>query len=245
MKSKIMSLCAIAAISLCLFACSPAPTQTSISVDASYTGEQFELAIEGSYLTVTLPSNPASTGFEWELIDITDATVIELTGYQFVPPEDTTLVGAPGEEIWTFKAINEGESTVSMEYSQPWENGTKAAETLTLSVSVPASVPQEVEKQNILSASALLETSVYDTEVKVFGKVSLLGQLYCPCFELSSGGDKVQVWYDLMVEDNGTARPPVSVEGIENGDYVIVTGELKTEGTHTMLNDFWASSIKK
>jgi hydrogenase maturation factor len=47
------------------------------------------------------------------------------------------------------------------------------------------------------------------------------------------------------VEDNGTARPPVSVEGIENGDYVIVTGELKTEGTHTMLNDFWASGIEK
>jgi hypothetical protein len=96
-----------------------------------------------------------------------------------------------------------------------------------------------------LSVSELLQNPVYDTEVKVFGKVSLLGQLYCPCFELSSGGDKVQVWYDLMVEDNGTARPPVSVEGIENGDYVIVTGELKTEGTHTMLNDFWASSIKK
>jgi len=99
--------------------------------------------------------------------------------------------------------------------------------------------------EGTLSASALLENPVYDTEVKVFGKVSLLGQLYCPCFELSSGGDKVQVWYDLMVEDNETERPPVSVEGIENGDYVIVTGELKTEGTHTMLNDFWASGIEK
>ena len=245
MKSKIMSLCAIVAISLCLFACSPAPTQTSISVDASYTGEQFELAIEGSFLTVTLPSNPASTGFEWELTDITDETVIELTGYQFVPPEETGLVGAPGEEIWTFRAINEGESTVSMEYRRPWENGTKAAETLTLTVSVPASVPQEVEKQNILSAAALLEKPVYDTEVKVYGKVSLLGQLNCPCFELSSGGDKVQVWYDLMVEDDKTERPAVSVEGIKNGDYVIVTGELKTEGTHTVLNDFWASNIEK
>jgi hypothetical protein len=48
-----------------------------------------------------------------------------------------------------------------------------------------------------------------------------------------------------MVEDDKTERPAVSVEGIENGDYVIVTGELKTEGTHTVLNDFWASSIGK
>jgi len=99
--------------------------------------------------------------------------------------------------------------------------------------------------EGTLSVSELLQNPVYDTEVKVFGKVSLLGQLNCPCFELSSGGDKVQVWYDLMVEDDKTERPAVSVEGIENGDYVIVTGELKTEGIHTALNDFWASNIKK
>jgi inhibitor of cysteine peptidase len=214
-------------------------------VDASYSGEQLELAIEDPYLTVTLPSNPGSTGFEWELTGITDETVIELTGYQFVPPADTALLGAPGKEIWTFKAVGEGESTVSMEYSQPWENGTKAAETLTLAVSVPASIPQEAEKQNVLNVSALLGNPVYDTEVKVFGKVSSLGQLNCPCFELGSGGDEVQVWYDLMVEDDGTTRPAVSMGGIENGDYVIVTGELKTEGAHTVLNDFWAAVIKK
>ncbi len=99
--------------------------------------------------------------------------------------------------------------------------------------------------EGTLSVSELLQNPVYDTEVKVYGKVSLLGHLYCPCFELSSGGDKVQVWYDLMVEDDKTERPAVSVEGIENGDYVIVTGALKTEGTHTVLNDFWASNIKK
>lgn len=67
----------------------------------------------------------------------------------------------------------------------------------------------------------------------------------CPCFELTSGEEKVQVWYDLMVEDDGTERPSVSVQGIENGDPVIVTGELKTEGEHRSLNDFWASNIEK
>ncbi len=43
----------------------------------------------------------------------------------------------------------------------------------------------------------------------------------------------------------GKETAAVSVEGIENGDYVIVTDELKTKGTHTGLNDFWASSIEK
>ena len=43
----------------------------------------------------------------------------------------------------------------------------------------------------------------------------------------------------------GKETAAVSVKGIKNGDYVIVTGELKTEDTHTVLNDFWASNIEK
>jgi len=48
-----------------------------------------------------------------------------------------------------------------------------------------------------------------------------------------------------MVEDDGTVRPPVSVEGIKNGDCVIVTGELKTAGVYRLPNDFWASDIER
>jgi len=96
----------------------------------------------------------------------------------------------------------------------------------------------------ILSVAELLENPVYDTEIKIHGEVSLLGELFCPCFELTSGGQKVQVWYDMMVENDGTERPAVSVEGINNGDRVIVTGELKGEGgTHYSKGDFWAIVI--
>jgi len=103
--------------------------------------------------------------------------------------------------------------------------------------------PQEPE--GALSVSELLENPIYDTEVKIYGEVSLLGELLCPCFELTSGGKKVLVSYGLMVDDDGTERPDVSIEGIQNGDQAIVTGELKTAGVHTSLNDFWASKIEK
>jgi len=99
--------------------------------------------------------------------------------------------------------------------------------------------------EGALTVSEILENPVYDTEVRIYGEVSLLGQLDCPCFELSSSGGKVQVWYDLMVEDDGTERPPASVEGIENGDWVIVMGELKTAGQYRALNDFWAAIVVK
>jgi len=45
-------------------------------------------------------------------------------------------VGAGGEEVWTFKALKAGTSKISMEYSQSWEGGMKAAETFALTVVV-------------------------------------------------------------------------------------------------------------
>ena len=96
-----------------------------------------------------------------------------------------------------------------------------------------------------LSVAELIENPIYDTEFRIEGSVSLLGELFCPCFELTSGGETLMVYYGLMVEDDGTERPSVSVEGIENGDNVIVVGELKPGGIYHTLNDFWASSIEK
>jgi hypothetical protein len=47
-----------------------------------------------------------------------------------------------------------------------------------------------------------------------------------------------------MVEDDGALQPAVSVQEIKNGDWVVVTGELKSGGVHYSLNDFWLISIE-
>jgi inhibitor of cysteine peptidase len=62
--------------------------------------------------------------------------VLKNVANTYEAPEDIDMVGAPGKEIWTFKALKKGTSTISMEYSQPWPNGTKAAETFDLTVVV-------------------------------------------------------------------------------------------------------------
>ncbi|GEM_PF-653969 len=99
------------------------------------------------------------------------------------------------------------------------------------------------DEPGLLSVAELMADPQYETTVTIEGKVSLLGELFCPCFELNSGGETVQVWYGLMVADDGTEMPSLSVEGIENGDWVTVTGKLKQAGQHSALNDFWAESI--
>jgi predicted secreted protein len=46
------------------------------------------------------------------------------------------MAGAPGNEVWTFQALQAGASTVAFSYSRSWEGGEKGVETLTLNVTV-------------------------------------------------------------------------------------------------------------
>jgi len=92
----------------------------------------------GDSLKVVLCSNP-STGFQWsETAEISDQNILEQVDHKFVMPESEPLPppGTPGQEVWTFKALNEGKSTISLEYSQSWEGGEQGEWTYTLTVTV-------------------------------------------------------------------------------------------------------------
>ena len=137
MKKRFMVLIGVAAImSLSLFGCSSAgpAAPDAVSVDESSSGKQVEIAAGGT-LTVTLESNQ-TTGFQWELKSVGDTSVLHSRGGTYNAPEDTGMVGAGGEEVWTFKALKPGTSSLSMDYSQPWDGGTKAGQTFSLTVVV-------------------------------------------------------------------------------------------------------------
>jgi inhibitor of cysteine peptidase len=84
---------------------------------------------------ITIPSNP-STGYRWELGGISPQEVIAQGGdSEYVLPE-SQAPGAGGQEIWSFKALKRGPCTISLNYSQAWEGGTKNAWTLVVNVTV-------------------------------------------------------------------------------------------------------------
>ena len=93
----------------------------------------------GDRLVVTLESNP-TTGFKWELAEGTDQTVLELVESRYQPgpgaSQTPPVTGAGGEEVWTFQALKQGETAISLEYSQPWAGGLKADRTFNLTVEV-------------------------------------------------------------------------------------------------------------
>ena len=143
MKSKPILMCVMVAISLSFLACSPAIKQASVEIPCNdfyeqpHISQEVEVAVGDSF-TVTLCSNP-TTGFMWsESAQISDQTVLQQTDHQLVMPESEPPPppGTPGQEVWTFQALNKGETTVSMEYSRPWEGGEKGNWTFALTVVV-------------------------------------------------------------------------------------------------------------
>lgn len=139
MKTKISIVCALAVFTAFLLSCSPDSGQTSLEVSCDDFMSQNHITKEmsvkaGESFTVTLCSNP-TTGFQWESAQISDQSVLAETGHQFVSPEDENLVGAAGQELWTFQALKKGDSTISMTYRRPWESG-EGEWTFTLNVMV-------------------------------------------------------------------------------------------------------------
>lgn len=115
----------------------PTPTVTGVNVDDSDSGSEVELGV-GDFLIVTLASNPGSTGYSWNLSEISDAAIIRYVSDEYVAPEqsDPPVVGAPGQEVWSFEALAAGTAAISMRYIQPWMPDADPAETFDITVIV-------------------------------------------------------------------------------------------------------------
>jgi hypothetical protein len=83
------------------------------------------------------------------------------------------------------------------------------------------------------------DVPVVATSVEIYGLVSAFGELFCPCFEFSSDDASIVVKYALFPEEAGYSD--VSVEGIGNGDWVLVVGTLRTVGQLPL--EIWATEI--
>ena len=88
-------------------------------------GENFEL---------TLESNP-TTGYRWQLAAPFDEAIVTLVGSEYKLPE-TRRLGAGGREIWTFKAVEQGTTTIEMAYLRSWEKDVPPIKRATFTVIV-------------------------------------------------------------------------------------------------------------
>lgn len=110
------------------------PVSAPINVDgSSYIGNPVDIQL-GDTLEINLPSN-AATGFSWQLIQISDPSILQYTGNTYAA-NSTPLPGAPGNESWLFKPLKSGTTSVLMQYSQPWTGGIKGAQSIAVTIIV-------------------------------------------------------------------------------------------------------------
>jgi predicted secreted protein len=108
--------------------------QTASASNGGVVNKTVEVA-SGDDIVVTLWSNK-TTGFSWsESAAISDPSVLQQINHEYVAPQ-TGLMGASGNEVWTFKALKAGACEVSMDYSQPWEGGQKNTYKFILKVTI-------------------------------------------------------------------------------------------------------------
>lgn len=72
---------------------------------------------QGGEFSITLASNP-TTGYGWE--SSYDELYVQLIGEEFIPGSEE-LVGAGGEETFTFGALQSGTTEITFSYIRPWE----------------------------------------------------------------------------------------------------------------------------
>ncbi len=77
----------------------------------------------GKTFSISLDSNP-TTGYHWELEKAIDRKLVKLQKTEYIAPE-TNMAGAGGKEIFVFKALKPGSTTICLKYVRPWEEGIK------------------------------------------------------------------------------------------------------------------------
>ncbi|NLP12705.1 protease inhibitor I42 family protein [bacterium] len=83
---------------------------------------------------VLLNANP-TTGFDWRILSY-DSTVIEIKQKNFIKSE-THRMGAPGKQVFKFKAIAAGITDLRLIYVRPWERATSEADSFRVQIIVP------------------------------------------------------------------------------------------------------------
>lgn len=104
------------------------------SEEAIYTQDKTSIMVTADHPTFTfrLRSNP-TTGYSWYLRDY-DGKLIQPVRHSFEHP-DKKLIGAPGFELWTFKATSAAffvpqQTIIRMVYVRPWQEDTNATQVI-------------------------------------------------------------------------------------------------------------------
>jgi len=97
--------------------------------------KRVSLSKKQAFFRLSLASNQ-TTGYTWQVVY--NKALLKLVNSKYIAPK-TDLIGSPGEQQWTFKAVKSAlrehhETIVTFNYVRPWEKNAPPAETKTVKV---------------------------------------------------------------------------------------------------------------
>lgn len=91
-------------------------------------------ATAGSEFTIVLESNP-TTGYHWDIAGESDGNIVQLVFREY-KGDEPVMPGSGGVDIWTFKAVNTGETHITLGYYPPSNDPVDPQQTETFTVIV-------------------------------------------------------------------------------------------------------------
>lgn len=85
-------------------------------------------------LILKLPSNP-TTGYSWNISVEPSPKTLKFISSKYISPK-ANLVGAPGQEIWSFRAGGPGKTMFKLSYARSFAKDEKPAREFLLAVTV-------------------------------------------------------------------------------------------------------------
>jgi len=114
--------------------CAQSPDRSAMGTQTYTSKDTLIRASVGVEFSIILDSNP-TTGYSWDFSSPPDEGIIKLIDDAFQPPT-TQLKGAGGKQLWTFRPVGEGMTTIALKYLRPWEKDTPPVRTKTFTVIV-------------------------------------------------------------------------------------------------------------
>jgi inhibitor of cysteine peptidase len=119
------------ALALLLAACGGKATDTPV-IEISDAGKIIEVSA-GNEFKIVIDSNP-STGYHWEMIGELDESIVQFVSSEY-RADEPVMPGSGGKNVWTFKALAAGETTITLGNYPPGQ-GEPAVQEVTFTIVV-------------------------------------------------------------------------------------------------------------
>jgi inhibitor of cysteine peptidase len=91
-------------------------------------------AAAGNEFKIIIAANP-STGYHWELVEELDEGIVQFVSREY-RADEPVMPGSGGVDVWTFKAVAAGETTITLGYYPPSNDPVEAEQVVIFSLTV-------------------------------------------------------------------------------------------------------------